>query len=261
MLEERNRILSDRKDSENRKKAKYICSVCGKSDLDWNTILHYSYVYTNKGTITRIGHAYTDVRLCSDECRKIAVPKYYDSYEYFIEGVNIPKIFIDSRIQNIHNSKMKEFYQNYVDSINDLNKGLYLHGSIGCGKTYASCSIAYELRKRDKSVYFISAQEMIVKANNISYNNKEIEEFIEFYSKYDYLIIDDMDNLTAVNNNAKSILFMLFSKIYNDDKKMIITSNFGMKDVFDHIDQRITSRISQILLLVEILDKDKRIEG
>lgn len=259
MMEERDRILADIEESRNRKKAKYVCFICGKGDLDWNTVLHHSYVLSNKGTITRIGHAYTDIKLCSDECRKLAVPKYYDSYEFFMEDVNIPKKFLESRISNIHNANMMEFYQNYVDNINTLNKGLYLHGSIGCGKTYASCSIAYELRKRDKTVYFTSAQEIIVKANNISYNNKEIEEFIKFYSKYDYLIIDDMDNLTAVNNNAKSILFMLFSKIYNDDKKLIITSNFGINDVFDHIDQRITSRISQILMLVEISDKDKRI--
>jgi DNA replication protein DnaC len=259
MIEERDRILADIEESRNRKKAKYTCFICGKGDLDWNTVLGYSYVYTNKGTITRLGHVYTDIKLCSDECRKIAVPKYYDSYESFMEDVNIPKKFLESRLSNIHNTNMMEFYQNYVDNIDTLNKGLYLHGSIGCGKTYASCSIAYELRKRDKTVYFTSAQEMIVKTNNISYNNKEIEEFIAFYSKYDYLIIDDMDNITAVNNNAKSILFMLFSKIYNDDKKLIITSNFGIKDVFDHIDQRITSRISQILMLVEISDKDKRI--
>lgn len=260
LLKERERILTYQQEGMARKHAMYTCVACGKKDLDWETAYKYSYIYNNRGRIDRIGHVYTDIKMCSEECRKIAIPKYYNSYEDFMEDVEIPKIFNGARLSRLEtkDETLKSFYEEYTANARNVMSGLYIQGDIGCGKTYVSCSIAYELRKLDFTVLFVKYQDLVLRANNLSYKNSEYDDFIKKYSSYDTIIFDDADNTSHISPNAKSVLFMLFSQLYDEEKRVIVTSNFSIEEVFNNIDKRITSRMKQALVLINITDDDKR---
>lgn len=150
--------------------------------------------------------------------------------------------------KNILNIKEKalEFIEN-IDNP-DYNNLLFT-GNSGLGKTYMSNCIAGEVLKKGKTVLYQTAPVLL--ENVINYKmNKNKEKDNNYYKSIlesDLLIIDDLGT-ESMNSMKLSELFTIINtrllNLNNKVTKTIISTNLGIKEIFNFYEERIGSRIA-----------------
>lgn len=195
----------------------------------------------------------------------------HQKYAYYFD---VPKEIKEARMRNIHVSDknrievikwLKEFINNY--ELNQDQKGLYLYGNFGGGKTYLIAALFNELAKRQVKVAIIYWPEFLrdLKASFSS----------DFGSKYEYikkislLLIDDIgaENVTAWGRDE--ILGPILQYRMQAKLPTFFTSNLNLKELEEHFSysnyqtervkgRRIIERIKQISIEKEMISKNKR---
>lgn len=259
--EEKIRINTYLSDLRMRQTQKYKCVCCGKDGITWNDMFSRAYVINNEGEPWRLGDTDEYIQVCSEECRKKCVRDTYNFYNILMQGVDIPKRYHSARYENI-DDRMKPFFDKWIE--NPTN-GLWISGGIGNGKTYLVCSLAYELRKREQSVYFVTATDLFTLMNGIGYNIDRQNRFIKFFTGYNFLIIDDF-GIHEITRMAKELFSSLINHLYNDNKAIILTTNEQQVNekgsgLLDQFEKRVGSRIREMTIFSECIGKDLRVNG
>jgi len=158
--------------------------------------------------------------------------------------------------------------------------GLFITGPVGTGKTHLLSAIAnYCLdeflaglgcyhNSSDGSVpypnqpIFTTFPEFLFEIKR-SYNKESTgpseDEIIKKYSECEILLLDDLGAEKATEWSSQ-ILFLLMDRRYSNIKKTYISSNLSLKEISNHIDDRIASRISQMCDVKKLTGKDRRME-
>lgn len=130
-------------------------------------------------------------------------------------------------------------------------KGLLLSGKAGIGKTFACIYKIAELLREYKisAPLYITLQDFDVK--------KEQEE--KRLKEYDCILIDDLN--PNLNNWEKKFAIETIYHAYNNNKKLFITTNASIKELFSFIgEEPVVSRLIEICDLKEIKEtKDLRL--
>ena len=150
--------------------------------------------------------------------------------------------------KNILNIKEKsiEFIEHFDDA--DF-KNLLFTGNSGLGKTFISNCIAGELLKKGKTVIYQTAPVLL--ENIINYKmSKNKDNSTNYYNSIlecDLLIIDDLGT-ESMNSMKLSELFTIINtrllNLNNKITKTIISTNLGIKEIFEFYEERIGSRIA-----------------
>ena len=161
--------------------------------------------------------------------------------------------------------RLGEFPEKYIQQIFSENKiktkaleeavqtkkGLLLSGKAGIGKTFACIyKIAKLLREYKISApLYITLQDFDIK--------KEQEE--KRLKEYDCILIDDLN--PNLNNWEKKFATEVIYHAYNNNKKLFITTNASIKDLFSFIaEEPVISRLLEMCELKEIKEtKDLRL--
>lgn len=135
----------------------------------------------------------------------------------------------------------------------ETERGLYLSGNTGCGKTHLACAIGLRviMDKQDDVVRFVNASNMLAEIrstfrNNTPENNAELD-FIDLYSTIPLWILDDF-GAERVTGFALETIYMILNRRYENELPVIVTSNYGGKQLVerlggDHHGERILSRL------------------
>jgi DNA replication protein DnaC len=110
------------------------------------------------------------------------------------------------------------------------NKGLYLWGAPGTGKTFVARAILYQAMRLDLSVMEITAYDML----EIS-TRYDRDMFRELLQKSDYLLIDDIDKPDWNSKNLSYLWSLLNARCEEPIGRTIITSNYdsiGLRSLF-----------------------------
>ncbi|RUM29894.1 MAG: hypothetical protein DSY42_05595 [Aquifex sp.] len=128
-------------------------------------------------------------------------------------------------------------------------KYLILAGTVGSGKTMAVLVATLQLYRYHKVRYplFVPVPSLLF----------EREKIFKEYPNCDCLILDDFNK---VNDYTKEIALELFLDAYNKNKYVFITTNLSGKELREYFDQHIRSRVEEQGMVVEIKDKDYRVE-
>ncbi len=131
-----------------------------------------------------------------------------------------------------------------------LNNPIYIHGDVGLGKTHLMHAVGNQMRINfpKKNVICITG-ELYLREFLKSLSTRRMNEFNEKYESADVLLFDDVQFI-AKGNATMEEFFFLFSKLYSNDKQIILTSNSLPDDISD-LDRRLSSRF-QSGLIVEI---------
>ena len=131
-----------------------------------------------------------------------------------------------------------------------LNNPIYIHGDVGLGKTHLMHAVGNYMRINfpKKNVLCVTG-ELFLKEYVKSLQNKHMIEFKEKYDAIDVLLFDDVQ-IISKGPATMDEFFFLFSKLYSNDKQIILTSNSLPDDIID-LDRRLSSRF-QSGLIVEI---------
>jgi DNA replication protein DnaC len=253
------------------------CKFCGKS----LAIKDYSALYENN-YIENIAIAYS--RCNCEKANKIW--KQYDEniekqkvQEFNLKQIdklfknnNLGKRQLGSTFENykINNNNKKEYenVKKYTSKIIEAktDKGLFITGSYGVGKTYLASCIANELIKNKKTVVFGTLIQLLDFIKD-TYKDNEIsdKEYLNLYSSVDLLIIDDLGKEKPTDWVLEK-LFLIVNNRYNNYLPIVITTNYNRNQLRERlcvnknysIVDSIISRLYGMCGGIEIKDDDHR---
>ncbi len=201
-----------------------------------------------------------------------------NSYMQNTYAYNIPKEISEASFSKIYKTDKKryntiiwltEFMKNYKD--NKEQKGLYLYGNFGSGKTYLISAMFNELAQEGIKSAIIFWPEYLrdLKASfNSEYKNEFNDKFNKI-KKVPLLLIDDIGAETITPWSRDEILCSILQ--YRMDEKLptFFTSNLNLEALETHLaittkgDEiikagRIISRIKQLTEYQELISKNLR---
>ena len=153
--------------------------------------------------------------------------------------------------------KLKKTCIGFVNKVNELKKGLYLHSNTrGSGKTLMAYILLNNLLNLNKRIYFTTSTELFFNLNKaIGENTGENFRIIEKCKKIEILFFDDFGT-EKVSEYVNNVLFNVIDHRLNNNKIIIFTSNKTIEDT--SIDEKIKSRIRKMCVELEFPQKSVR---
>lgn len=253
------------------------CKFCGKL-LD---LKDYMALYENN-YIENIATAYS--RCNCDEANKIW--KRYDEFiekeklkefnlkqiDKLFQNNNLGKRQLNSTFENYKiTNKNKKAYENAKKYANKLingetDKGLFITGTYGVGKTYLASCIANETIKNKNTVVFGTLIQLLDYIKD-TYKDSSVsdKEYLNLYSSVDLLIIDDLGKEKPTEWVLEK-LFLIINNRYNNYLPIVITTNYNRNQLrerlcvnknYSMVDS-IISRLYEMCGGIEIKDEDHR---
>lgn len=152
----------------------------------------------------------------------------------------------------------------FADNFPNVRRGLLLQGPVGVGKTHLAAAIANTLVGKLYTVMFGNIVDVIALIKN-SYGLKsdlsELEIINAFTREADLLILDDLGKENP-SPNTSAVLYQIVNRIYEDEKPMIITTNFQGEQLTKRLGERgeaIVSRITEMCQPVSMAGPDRRL--
>ena len=253
------------------------CKFCGK-------LLHI-----NDYTALYVNIVYKDIATAYERCTCNDASKIWQQYDEYIEKDKIRKINLskinklfknnnlgkrqlNSTFENYKiTNKNKNAYENvkkYVDKLikGTTNKGLFITGAYGAGKTYLASCIANEIIKNGKSVIFGTLIQLLDFIRD-SYSDSEVsdKDYLNLYSSVDLLVIDDLGKEKPTEWVLEK-LFLIVNNRYNNYLPIVITTNYKRNQLRERlcinknysIVDSIISRLYEMCGGIEIKDDDHR---
>ena len=118
---------------------------------------------------------------------------------------------------------------------------LMVYGGVGLGKTHLVQAIGNMILNGDnkKIVHYVSSEKFANQFFDAIKNNR-IQDFSQFYSKVDVLIIDDVQFFEG-KEKTQEIFFHIFNHLHQSGNQIIMTSDRPPKDL-DGLMERLVSR-------------------
>lgn len=142
------------------------------------------------------------------------------------------------------------------------DKGLFIHGDMGVGKTYMCIALANSLAQDDKKVAFVKVSSLV---NELRYFDKDdknkLNSTLNILKKVDYLILDDIGSESVTEFSRDDILFTLLDYRMENKKMTIFTSNLTKETLFEHYkydrkDNTSSLRAKRLLERIDLLSED-----
>ena len=226
---------------------------------------------------------YPTMQLINNTLHLTYIPKTEAQRFRMSNGENsIPKVYYDEITKNFKNAEldtkllttndlsvlkeMKAFIDNYQR--NTLNKGIWLYGSYGVGKTFLMSYFSKELVKQGIEVRFISFSNFMDKLmTKIKTNGDNLEKEVSKLSKVEVLILDDM-GAEYIKLFGIGILYRILDYRMNNKKATFFTSNYNIHDYleslnnvdgFNHHEKgRLNERMTFLSKQVQLVGKNRR---
>jgi DNA replication protein DnaC len=173
------------------------------------------------------------------------IPEQYEKAKY----TNVPKDIRD-RLEVIMTSR----------------RGMYIHGSVGTGKTYIAYALKAEWDSRAtvKSMFWDATELMReIKADfdrPAEAKTRAEQRIMDFKG---LLFIDDI-GAEKMTDFVAETMHVIINHRYNNRMPVIFTSNFPVSDLANHLGglagERIASRIVQECDIIELTGDDKRMK-
>ena len=159
---------------------------------------------------------------------------------------------------------LKNFYDHYDKS--KYQKGLYLHGNFGCGKTFLIAALLNELQAKKIDTEIVYFPEMLrdLKDDWDTYGAK-----MDYYQNVDILLIDDIGAEKVTSWGRDEILGTILQYRMEHHLTTFFTSNLNMEQLEHHLSlsnqsvdgvkaKRIIERIKQLTEDIEMISENKR---
>lgn len=158
---------------------------------------------------------------------------------------------------------IKNISINFANNIlNPEQKNLLFTGNTGLGKTFLTNSIAKMAIENTNSVIYQTAPIFMDKLIEYKFSNDSTGFNKEQYQKIydvDLLIIDDLGTETMTNNKFTELFNIINTRLLNN-KKMLISTNLTLNQLFNRYDERVMSRIIGDFTICKFIGEDIRLK-
>lgn len=211
---------------------------------------------------------------CRYKVKQDRQTKFYEN----IYSYNVPSEIKEANFSKIYKTDknrlevilwLTEFMEKYSE--NTHQKGLYLHGNFGCGKSYLISAMFNELAKKGVKSAIVFWPEFLNDLKS-SFNSDYKNEFKDKYNevkKAPLLLIDDIGAESMTPWSRDEILCPILQYRMNEKLPTFFTSNLSLNSLSSHLSVslkgveeikagRIISRIKQLTDEIEMVSKNLR---
>ena len=184
--------------------------------------------------------------------------------DFYLRKRGVPKRFLHAKISDFPQSWGK---------LKDSREGVFLTGSRGVGKTHLAVALIREAMLAARPVkhfdtyridlhklpLFVSVPELLLEIRDTySGNGVSEKDVIDKYSWVDVLVLDDL-GVEKPSEWVLQTLYIIMDRRYREDLRTIITSNLGIEEVEEKLDDRIASRIAGMCKVRIMQGRDRRV--
>lgn len=217
-------------------------------------------------TLVYDGEAYNDITYCPYYLNKLKKDKQINS---FIRN-DIPDNYSDVYLDNI--SLPDNDTENLCALCYDIldgkrEKGLYISGDLGVGKTYMCIALANSLVRKGEKVAFVKSNYFVNEMRKlIAENSSEYAETIDKIKKVKYLFIDDIGSESVSAYSRDDLLFNILDYRMENKLCTVFTSNLSKDSLmkhytFDKNDNSSVIRARRLLERIDILSDNFVLQG
>ena len=223
------------------------------------------YAYLPKEKDDKLEFSY---KACRFKEKILKSSSYLTNVSYYSTSEDLKQ----AQMKNIYTNDSKrleviKWLKDFIDKYPKCEKGLYLSGNFGCGKSYLIAALFNELGKKNIKSAIIFWPEFLrdLKASfGIDFNSK-----FEYIKKVPILLIDDIGAENMTSWSRDEILCPILQ--YRMDEKLptFLTSNLDLKSLEQHLSvssngvevvkaRRIIERIKQLTDNKEMISENLR---
>ncbi|MBR6165442.1 MAG: chromosomal replication initiator protein DnaA [Clostridia bacterium] len=128
-----------------------------------------------------------------------------------------------------------------AESPTEAYNPLFIYGGVGLGKTHLMQAIGHFVRQNDpqKKIMYITSESFTNEMIS-AIQQKKTYEFREKIRKVDVLMVDDIQFIAGRESTQREF-FNTFNELYNDNKRIVLTSDKPPKDI-QRLEERLCSR-------------------
>ena len=172
---------------------------------------------------------------------------------------NVASTLLDVDLDNVeYTNEQQELYALLLGILHKKkNKGLYIVGDLGVGKTYLCSALANSLVKKGEKVAYVKVSTFFNEMKSyVTGNSVSLDKMINKLKSVDYLFFDDIGSETVSEFVRDDILFNILD--YRLDNKLItiFNSNLNLEELFKHYqyDRKEKSNMMNAKRLIERID-------
>ncbi|CCV64060.1 DNA replication protein DnaC [Alteracholeplasma palmae J233] len=172
------------------------------------------------------------------EKKEAQIKDYLNRQQEIFEGdVFIQDAYLDEfRTDTPNKEKALEHVKKFISEYPKVDKGLYLYGPYGTGKSYLLSAMAKELTKNNLNVLFIFMPDLVRSIKN-DMQNGILEKRINQLKQCDCLILDDLGGENVSDWFRDEILFPILHYRLSAHLPVFITTNLTPKQLVDTLAQ------------------------
>lgn len=145
----------------------------------------------------------------------------------------------------------------------ETNKGLYIYGDLGVGKTYMCIALANSLVNKKKKVAFIKINDFVTKMSQLIREDvNRYDQMVNKIKKVDYLFIDDIGSEMVSEFSRDRLLFNILDYRMENKLCTIFTSNLDKNSLLKHFSiEQDSIKAKRLLERIDILSEDYCLTG
>lgn len=117
-----------------------------------------------------------------------------------------------------------------------INKGLFIAGDFGVGKTYLSIAFINTMAKKGYRCSFIKTGQFVNMMRSLLISDKnEYDDLLERIKNSDYLVFDDFGTETLTSYSRDDLLFTILDYRMENKRLTVFTSNLTMKVLYENL--------------------------
>lgn len=156
--------------------------------------------------------------------------------------INLPSSLHDVRLSQVEltaertevMASIQQFIANYSKNIHQ--KGLYLSGNFGVGKTYILAGLANSVAAMNKYVVFLHVPTFIASLST-HFSDNSLQDEVQRIADADLLILDDIGAENLSQWSRDEVLAVILQSRMDNIMPTFFSSNFAMKDLQAHFEE------------------------
>lgn len=213
-----------------------------------------------------------NIEFCYMPCKYKKMLEQENSYQNNIMYFDIPKNIKEASMRDIDTSDKNRFHvitwmKDFLHEKTD--KGLYLSGNFGCGKTFLLSAMLNELAKQGKHVAIIYYPEFLRALKETFGTDEDFKSKFNYIKKVEYLLLDDIGAETLTEWSRDEVLGTILQYRMEEKLPTFFTSNLTINELENHLAtssrqvdkvkaKRIIERIKQLTEEMTMISENKR---